>query len=213
MPDPKISLPLIRGSVTLEAALEKEEDMLLELDYPDQRADFFLSIYQHREDVAKLVSRHLGLASSETCRLGDVNEWLHGSFNVCIPIYVAKQDQQPEKRAMIRFPLPYKIGESKFPGNVDEKLRSEAATYIWIHENCPDVPIPALWGFGLVGGKSVCKLIDHFPECGLTLKLRSSHSLRIFRGVLGLFGSSDDLYPGYSAILWPAHISVIAVQL
>lgn len=164
MPDPKIALSLIKGSVTLEAALEEEEDMLLELDYPDQRVDFFLSIYLNREDVAKLVSRHLGLASAETCRLGDVNEWLHGSFNVCIPIYVAKQDQQPEKRAMIRFPLPYKIGESKFPGNVDEKLRSEAATYIWIHENCPDVPIPALWGFGLVGGKSVCGLTDPFSE-------------------------------------------------
>lgn len=157
MPEPKIALPLIRGNVTLGAALEEEEDMILELDYPDQRFEFFLSIYSNREDVTKLVSNHLGLRSSQTCRLGDVNEWLHGSFNVCIPIYVANPDQQPEKRAMIRFPLPYKIGERKFPGNADEKLRSEAATYIWIHEKCPDVPIPELWGFGLVGGQSVCE--------------------------------------------------------
>lgn len=157
MPCQEVALPLIRGTTTLEAALEEEEDMLLELDYPDQRVDFLVSIYSNREDVTKLVSGHLGLSSSETCRLGEVKEWLHGSFNVCIPIYVDKQDQQAQKRAMIRFPLPYKIGESKFPGNVDEKLRSEAATCIWIHENCPDVPIPELWAFGLVGGQSVCE--------------------------------------------------------
>lgn len=162
----EVTLPLIRGNTTLEAALEEEEDMLLELDYPEQRVDFFLSIYTNREDVTKLASSHLGLGCSETCRLGEVNEWLHGSFNVCIPIYVAKQGQPPVKRAMIRFTLPYKIGESRFPGNVDEKLRSEAATYIWIRENCLDVPIAELWGFGLVGGQSVCKLSGFFLYAG-----------------------------------------------
>jgi hypothetical protein len=56
------------------------------------------------------------------------------------------------------FPLPYKVGESRNPGNVDEKLRCEAATFIWIHENCPEILIPQLWGFGLVGGQSVWQL-------------------------------------------------------
>ncbi|KAL4954293.1 hypothetical protein BDW69DRAFT_205332 [Aspergillus filifer] len=37
-----------------------------------------------------------------------------------------------------RVPLPYKCGERYYPGNCEEKLRSEAATYIWINENCPD---------------------------------------------------------------------------
>ncbi|KAB8225892.1 hypothetical protein BDV33DRAFT_230306 [Aspergillus novoparasiticus] len=48
--------------------------------------------------------------------------------------------QQPEKRALIRFPLPYKLGESKYPGN-----------------HCPKVPTPQLWDFGLVGGQSFTK--------------------------------------------------------
>ena len=30
------TLPLLRGSMTLNAALEKEEDMLLELSYPEK---------------------------------------------------------------------------------------------------------------------------------------------------------------------------------
>lgn len=41
------------------------------------------------------------------------------------------------------------------PGNVDEELRFEVATYIWIHENCPTVPIPTLYGFGFPDGQTV----------------------------------------------------------
>ncbi|OAL30140.1 hypothetical protein AYO20_08856 [Fonsecaea nubica] len=31
---------------------------------------------------------------------------------------------------------------------MDEKVRCEATTYIYIHQHCPDVPIPMLLGFG-----------------------------------------------------------------
>ena len=157
------SLPLLRGTTTCQSALEQEEDMLLELDYPEQRIDFFVSLYSSREDIVDIASYHLGLTSSDTCRLGEVNEWIHGSFNVCIPLYVSKSNQPPEKSALIRFPLPYKVGDLKNPGNVDEKLRCEAATFIWIQENCPEIPIPQLWGFGLVGGQSVCEAQVLFP--------------------------------------------------
>ncbi|KGO69187.1 hypothetical protein PITC_096000 [Penicillium italicum] len=149
------TLPLLRGNTTLESALEQEEDVLLDLDYPEQRIDFFVSLYSNRDDIQRIASHHLGLGPSDTCRTGDVNEWVHGSFNVCIPLYLSKQGQYLGKRALIRFPLPYKIGEFKNPGNVDEKLRCEAATFIWIHSHCPEISTPQLWGFGLVGGQSV----------------------------------------------------------
>lgn len=60
----RMTVPLIRGTTTLESALEQEEDMLLELDYPDQRFDLYLKIESNREDVSKMVSNHLGLGSS-----------------------------------------------------------------------------------------------------------------------------------------------------
>jgi len=47
------------------------------------------------------------------------------------------------------------VGEETFPGNADEKLRCEAATYIWIQENYPDIPIPQLWGFAFSGNHCV----------------------------------------------------------
>ncbi|KAL4802052.1 hypothetical protein BDV18DRAFT_147438 [Aspergillus unguis] len=147
------SLPLLRGSTTLEEALEQEEDMLLELSYPDSRVDFFVFLYSHRNDIIQLVSDHLGLGRSNQCRLGEVREWIHGSFNVCIPVYV----EHWKKRVLIRFPLPYKLGELSYPGNADEKLRCEAATFIWIQQHHSDIPLPCLWGFGLSGGQTFTK--------------------------------------------------------
>jgi hypothetical protein len=136
------TLPLLRGNTTLESALEQEEDILLELDYPEQRIDFFVLLYSNRGDIERIASYHLCLGPLDTCRTGDVNEWVHGSFNVCIPLYVNKQDRDLGKQALIRFPLPYKIGEFRNPGNVDKKLRCEAITFIWIYTYCPEIPIP-----------------------------------------------------------------------
>lgn len=106
----------------------------------------------HREDIESVVSYHLGLHQAGDCRMGEVKEWIHGSCNVCIPFNVDKWN----KRVLIRFPLPYKLGESTCPGNADEKLRCEAATFIWMRENCPEIPIPYLWAFGFTDGQSVC---------------------------------------------------------
>lgn len=150
-----LALPLLQGSTTLAGALEEEENMLVRLRYPTQRMNFFLWIYQHRNDFEAIVSYHLGLGDGETCRFSEPKEWKHGSFNLCVPIYTFNWRKYPGKRVLLRIPLPYKVGESTYPGNADEKLHTEAATFIWIQDNCPDVPIPYLWGFGFPGGQSV----------------------------------------------------------
>ncbi|EFE36070.1 uncharacterized protein ARB_05007 [Trichophyton benhamiae CBS 112371] len=163
------TLPLLRGKITLEDALVQEEDMLIRLSLVDKRFDFFLWIVQHKKEIQELVSFQLGLSSPEQCRVGDVREWLHGSFNVCVPIYVKKGVTPTEKRLLIRFPLPYKIGEANYPGNADEKLRCEVATYVWMQENCPDVPIPKLWGFGFVDGQTGYILVDFIADPGVQM--------------------------------------------
>ncbi|UNI21350.1 hypothetical protein JDV02_007346 [Purpureocillium takamizusanense] len=40
-------------------------------------------------------------------------------------------------------------GEAHGLASADETLRCEAATYLWLQERCPDIPIPKLHGFGL----------------------------------------------------------------
>lgn len=143
------SLPLLKGRITLAEALSSEDDMLERLSYPKKRLDFFCHLFDHRADIESIVSHHLGVPKA-SCRISEVEEWVHGSFNGCIPVRVG-----PDERVMIRFPLPYKVGESTHPGNAEEKIRCEAATYEWIRSHCPSVPIPRLRGFGLPDGPSV----------------------------------------------------------
>lgn len=64
--------------------------------------------------------------------IAERDHWLHGSFNVYIPITTDNWRKHPGKRVIIRFPLPYRVGEAFRPGNADEKLRCEAGTYAWL---------------------------------------------------------------------------------
>ena len=152
------SLPLLRGSITLADALQKDDNILLELSYPEKRLNFYLDLYQRRSVIEALVAHHLRLPL-QACKTAEVKEWIHGSFNVCIPvdIILVGRHHSLAKKVIIRIPLPYKLGESCHPGNAEEKLRCEVATYAWIQQNCPTVPIPRLLGFGFPGGHSVCE--------------------------------------------------------
>lgn len=148
-------LPLLQGSITLKSALEDDDNTLQRIKYPEKRIEFFVYLFTRRAKIEAIVSYHLGLGKKGQCRMGDVSEWIAGSYNVCIPVHVCNYPRQPKKRVLIRFPLPYKIGEIQHPGNADEKLRCEAATFIWIQSHCQTIPIPLLWGFGFPGGQSV----------------------------------------------------------
>ena len=145
-------LPLLQGDIALEDALEEEDNMLIRLVYPHKRDLFFKYLLEHQNDIRDIVIHHLNLKRDAKCTIADPSDWLQGSFNVCIPVQVSSRDSQ---KLMLRCPLPYKLGDEQQSGNVEEKLRCEAATFTWIQENCPDVPIPCLRGVGLPNGRSV----------------------------------------------------------
>lgn len=44
--------------------------------------------------------------------------------------------------------MPHTLAESKYPGIVDENLRAEVGTYAWMQQQCSDIRIPHLYGFG-----------------------------------------------------------------
>lgn len=152
----EVVLPLLRGHISLEEALKDDNDVIQELSYPEMRSEFWLHLYRCRPHIEEIISQHLNVPCSDF-RLGDVREWLHGSFNACLPFYINANPRTSRlpKKGIIRFPLPYKIGEKPCPGNVDEKVRCEAATYIWLQRSCPKIPVPRLLGFGLPCGQSV----------------------------------------------------------
>ncbi|KAI1923673.1 hypothetical protein LOZ12_000132 [Ophidiomyces ophidiicola] len=129
--DPPQKSTLENGRITLSEALDREDDMRLELRYVEQTRQFFQIIYDHCQEIQEIVASHCGLSPER--------------------VHV------PEISTPEGVYLPYKVGEAFSPNNVDEKARSEAATHIWINDNCPDIPIPTLRGFGLPCGLSFFK--------------------------------------------------------
>jgi hypothetical protein len=146
------TLPLLRGEeITYPAAKEKEANILHQLGYHAQQTRFFAHLRDRQDWITAIVAHHLGL-SSAACHVATEENWIHGSCNVCIPIII---DGWNKKRVLIRFPLPYRIGEAFRPGNGDEKIRCEVGSYAWLQKHCPDVPIPSLYGFALSTGETV----------------------------------------------------------
>jgi len=87
-------------------------------------------MYKRRHLIEVRVAHHLGLLSPSECHVADVKTWMNGSFNLCIPVTIGHS-----KRVIIRFPLPYRVGDDFRPGNGDEKVRCEAATYACMRES------------------------------------------------------------------------------
>lgn len=143
---------ILRGEVDLQDAKSSESNMLVELDLPKRERDFFEYLYESRHVIAITVAQHMNASRPPSCEVFPSNKWKLGSFNICIPVSVL---DHPIERVLIRFPLPYKIGELHFPGNTDEKLITEAATYAWLDEHCPEVPKPRLLGYALSDGRLV----------------------------------------------------------
>lgn len=147
---------LLHGEIEYNDAKESDRNILHELSYWEQERQYINYLYQRRELIKEIVVHHLGLNSTDTCHLADQEHWMHGSFNICIRVDINRRNHSPSEQVIIRFPLPYRVGESSCPGNANEKILCEAGTYAWLQENCPDVPIPQLHGFGLSTGQTVC---------------------------------------------------------
>ncbi|PGH27641.1 hypothetical protein AJ80_00654 [Polytolypa hystricis UAMH7299] len=168
---------LLHGEITYSAAKEKETNILHALGYWQRRLDLFNHLYRNRGSIEDVARHHLGLGSAWTCHIAEPNDWLHWSFNLCVSIRLTNKRGAPSKRLMIRFPLPYRVGEDYRPGNADEKLRCEAGTYAWMRENCL-FQFRAYKGLGFPTSKLYFTVLENLP---FTTRLR--HTVR--RWLLG----------------------------
>ena len=148
---------LLREEITYSLAKEREVNILHQLGYFDQQSRFLSYLYGKQEWMKAVIAHHLGFRSTDRCHIAKMEDWICGSFNVSVPVTIDnwKRRQQPGNRVILRFPLPYRVGESFRPGNGDEKIQCEAGAYAWLQQNCPDVPIPRLYGFATSRGEMV----------------------------------------------------------
>ncbi|EXJ82340.1 hypothetical protein A1O3_06153 [Capronia epimyces CBS 606.96] len=142
------ALALNNKSKEWEEIEEEDDNMLIKLQWEPSRQAFLDDLQRQIPNIRRLIAHHLSLSRSQQCEISDRSEWRGGGFNACIPVNISNWRRQ---RLMLRCPFPYMQAG---PDGLDEKIRCEAATYIWISQNCPRVPIPRLWGFGLPNGSS-----------------------------------------------------------
>ena len=148
---------LLREEITFSLAKEREVSILHQLGYFDRQRRFFSYLDTRRDWMKAVVAQHLSLDSADVCYIVKIEDWFRGSFNICVPITIVnwKRRQQPGKRVILRFPLLYRVGDDFRPRNGDEKIQCEAGTYVWLQQNCPEIPIPRLYGFALSTGETV----------------------------------------------------------
>ncbi|KAM3543417.1 hypothetical protein ARSEF1564_003658 [Beauveria bassiana] len=125
---------LLSGPITFTDAKARSVNILHALQYPSQKEAFYRRIEGHRALLAEVVAHHLGIKTADV-DISPQEYWRHGSFNLCVNLCVPvgfriDYSAQPHvpKHVLIRFPLPYRVGEAEKPGNSDEKLNCEAAT-------------------------------------------------------------------------------------
>ncbi|GAO14034.1 uncharacterized protein UV8b_01878 [Ustilaginoidea virens] len=167
---------MIPKDITFSAAADQSRNFLHCHKYPQQEKEFFKHVEEHRSLLSDLVAHHFAVNSSAVTISGQ-EYWRHGSFNLVIPTHA--QMANTERYAMLRFPLPYRVGEATCPGNSDEKVRCEAGTYAWLHGNCPSVPIPQLYGFGLSTNERFTR-VDLLPWWSRWLQRTRCYLLALF---------------------------------
>ncbi|KFH48864.1 hypothetical protein ACRE_002340 [Hapsidospora chrysogenum ATCC 11550] len=132
------------------------------------RAAFVTAHLERQKDqgrLAILVAHHLGIDAAR-CRVEPTAQWLRGSFNQCVAVGVdSAVTAATSSRVLVRVPMAHRLA-----GMVDVKMRCEVATYIWMQENCPDIPIPRLYGFGFPDGRhfthaSLLPWYRRWPRC------------------------------------------------
>lgn len=136
---------------SLAAAIESEENKLVSRRFPRLRAALYASVSARRDELEAMICRLLRVPS---CRIVPSALWRAGSFNVAILVRLPAG-----RNVYLRLPFAHRSGEDHFPGNTEEKLRTEIATYLWLREHCPDVPIPTLHAFGLPDGSVVSETV------------------------------------------------------
>ncbi|KAL7914479.1 hypothetical protein GGI35DRAFT_466462 [Trichoderma velutinum] len=172
-----------RKPVTFDEAKDLEEDFVKIWEQDRALEKFYKRLFRKKEEIKALTRHHLRLDKEEIIIL-PTTDWLRGAFNLCIPLQV--KNGRACREYMFRCPMPHKLAEAQYPGTVDEKMRCEVGAYVWMQENCSDVRIPYLYGFGFSGHR-------HFTHQGSgegddnresdRIKTASSHNTIVSRYV------------------------------
>jgi hypothetical protein len=177
-----VTFPLLNGHhIGFTSAQQREEDIIQRIAWYSGAVSIAADLKRQGEQglISRLVAHHLRIDDEKRCEVEPASNWPRGSFNQCVPIRVHGASTgagQASPRLLLRVPMAHRL-----VGMVDEKMRCEVATYIWMQENCPNIPIPRLFAFGFPDGSHVSSpltfgLWQHIPCPFTRSNKRSVHT-------------------------------------
>jgi hypothetical protein len=128
-----------RHPVTVEDAQHSYENYTMLWKHGRDIEHLYQRLGEHRNQMEALTRHHLQLRK-ETITVAPCKEWIHGTFNLCIPIEV--NYGHACRQFMFRCPMPHKNAEAQYEGTVNEKMSCEVGAYVWIQEKCPKLRQP-----------------------------------------------------------------------
>ncbi|KAM0245153.1 hypothetical protein ACHAQJ_010641 [Trichoderma viride] len=150
--------------VTVDEARDLEEDFVKLWLHDRAMEKFYRRLSRHQNHIKALTRHHLQLRKEEIT-IAPLKDWIHGTFNLCIPIQV--KYSHACRKFMFRCPMPHKLAEAQYAGTVNEKMGCEVGAYVWMQEKCPNIRIPYLYGFGFTDGRYACIGSFQFVESGV----------------------------------------------
>lgn len=136
-----------QAALSYDSALDTDKNYIKAAESAQENQELCRRLWTElRPAMGGLVRHHLNLQDDDAaCDIAATENWIIGGFNVCIPITV----QLPARRyqLILRHALPSKL-RCRDSDLVNEKASCEVASYVWMQEKCPDIPIPRLYGFG-----------------------------------------------------------------
>ena len=144
-----------REPITYSSAANKDGNLINKLAHVPALKQLYRDLLREKDAICSLTKHHLGLGHGDVCVVLPHDQWLRGSFNVCVPVEVTSGTSV--RKLMLRCCLPHKLAEERYPGTVDEKLGCEVGAYVWMQRNCSDIRIPHLYGFGFSDHRHVTK--------------------------------------------------------
>lgn len=147
-----------RPPIAFESAKDHEDDIIQRIVWEQTTQNLYDHLWaeHQRRAISSLAALHVGLdpeRQHQRCVVQEPDGWIRGNLNICVPVHVLDKAGSLIRRVLVRCPMGHKLAEDRHPGTVDEKLSTEVATYAWMQEICPEVPIPALLGFGFTDGR------------------------------------------------------------
>lgn len=87
------TLLLLHEAITYSQAKEREANILHKLRFARKRNNFLLGFINHSHWIRDTVTHHLNL-SPDDCEVEDRRSWIHGSFNLCIPVTTKELEEE-----------------------------------------------------------------------------------------------------------------------